>query len=235
MSNYERITDQKVADLIHDLMRNQTLVKVSTADKEFGKLTVITATRGEGLDMCFRIDPPEGLIPLLHQIEAPALHFEFASDDRLPHRFEAQLKEVTREVWLQCPEHIQRYQLRNNFRIKAPANAHAMGRMEDQTIRMPVENISLGGALCHCPNSAKPLIVKDQIMKNLDLFFSFGGESHLVTIERAVVRRLEGRTRPRYFGVAFEFVRVKQDVQKRLVQIIYGLHRDFLKNRLGGR
>jgi PilZ domain len=232
MTSYESITDRRVDELILDLIRNQTLVKVSTLNHAYEKLTVIIAADGEGADLSFKIDPPEGLISALRRDNQTVLKFEFTFNDRLPHRFEAPLREITDEVWLQRPHQIQRYQLRNNFRIKTPANAHAIGRVQDNEIRMIIENISLGGAFCHCPKSAKSMVVKDQIMENLDLFFSFEGASQMVTVEQAVVKRLEGRTRPRHFGVAFEFVKVKPEVQKRLTQIVYDLQRNFLKNRL---
>lgn len=232
MSSFEKISDEKVADLIQALIRKQTLVKVAVPNGDFEQLTVITATRSDGGQRAFQIDPPKGLHAALRQNSCDVLLFEFSTDNRLPHRFESSIKESGEEFWLHFPEHIQRFQLRNNFRIKAPANVHATGFINETKVTMTVDNISLGGLFCHCPNTDKPLIYLGLKMQNLDLVFSFGGERQMLTISRAAVRRVEGRTRPKHFGVAFEFLHMKAEAKKRLTQIIYDLQRDFLKNRL---
>lgn len=229
---YERLTDSKVDELIHDLIKNQTLVKVATTDHAYEKLTVIICARGEGPDLRFQIDPPEGLISALAPDAPDWLEFEFADADCLPHRFEASRKDCLDGMWLKRPDHIRRYQLRNNFRIRPSGNAHAVAQVEGHELCMPVENISLGGVLCHCPNTLKPLLCEDKVLENLALSFSIAGNSLGVTVDRSVVKRIEGRTLPKHFGVALEFVGMKQDVQKRLTQIVYDLQRDFLKNRL---
>ncbi|MFZ1983548.1 MAG: PilZ domain-containing protein [Desulfatitalea sp.] len=233
MSNFEKITGPKVVEIIHELISGKTLVKVSIPKKDFERLTIVIGTRTEGGVLHFQIDPPEGLWMALQKADQPeTLRFEFLDETRLPHRFEAPLNDYDQEIWLQCPEYIQRYQLRNDFRIKAPANAHATALINETELKMHVDNISLGGLYCHCPNSAKAMLFKDQIIENLDLVFTFGGEYQMLSIGRAVVRRLEGRTRQRHFGVAFEFAQMNTEVKKRLTQIIYGLQRDYLKNRM---
>jgi c-di-GMP-binding flagellar brake protein YcgR len=233
MSNFEKITGPKVVEIIDDLITGKTLVKVSIPRHDFERLTIVIGTRSEDDVLYFRIDSPEGLWMAMQQAGQPeTLRFEFLDEGRLPHRFEAPLNTRDQEIWLQCPEYIQRYQLRNDFRIKAPANAHATALINEIELKMHVDNISLGGLYCHCPNSAKAMLFKDQIIENLDLVFIFGGEYQMITIGRAVVRRMDGRTRQRHFGVAFEFMQMNIEVKKRLTQIIYGLQRDYLKSRM---
>jgi c-di-GMP-binding flagellar brake protein YcgR len=233
MSNFEKITGPKVAEIIDELIVSKTLVKLSIPRHDFERLTIVIGTRRENDVLYFQIDSPEGLWAALQQAGQPeTLRFEFLDEGRLPHRFEAPLNVRGLEIWLQCPEYIQRYQLRSDFRIKAPANAHATALINETELKMQVDNISLGGLYCHCPNSAKAMLIKDQIIESLDLVLTFGGEYQMITIGRAVVRRLEGRTRQRHFGVAFEFTLMNGDVKKRLTQIIYGLQRDYLKSRM---
>jgi hypothetical protein len=232
MPNFENITGPKVFDLIQDLIKGKALVKVSIQGKDFERLTVILAIHVETAGIArFQIDPPEGLWLVLRQLRQPILYFEFMSQDRLPHRFEIPLADPDTEGWLPCPRTIKRYQLRNDFRINAPANAYATAIINEAEFKMAIDNISLGGFFCHCPNSAKALLFKDQIIENLSLVFSFGGEYQMLPIGRVVVRRIDGRTRQRHFGVAFEFTLVDDETKKRLVQLVYALQREYLQNR----
>lgn len=233
MSNFEKITGQKIVDLIQDLIKGKTLVKISIHGKDFERLTVLLAIHVEkDRPIRFRIDPPEGLWIALQKLHQPILRFEFLSQDRLPHRFEVPFDDDDDEGWLPCPEVIECYQLRNDSRIKAPVNAYATALINEAEFKMALDNISLGGIFCHCPNSAKALLFKDQIIEGLSLVFTFGGEYQMISIDRAVVRRIAGRTHQRHFGVAFEFAVINAEVKKRLVQLIYGLQCEYLQNRL---
>jgi c-di-GMP-binding flagellar brake protein YcgR len=233
MPDFERLPKEKSAELIGTLVKSRLLVKVAVPKTDFEQLTVVTKTNHEGKSPSFQIDPPAGLLEAIRKKSSQMLFFEFVSDDRLPHRFEASIKQAGgEEVWLDFPNHIQRYQLRNNFRIKAPANANATTLIAETKITMIVDNISLGGVYCHCPNHIKESVALEQCVAEMCLVFSFGGQCHLVTIDQSIVRRIEGRTRPRHFGLAFEFLRIKMEAKQRLTQIVYDLQRDYLRRRV---
>ena len=235
MQNYETIDGPKIGELIRGLIENKTLVHVSVPRTEYERLTLVLDARTEDTGLVFQIDPPEGLLPTLAQNPVKDLYFQFSTPDRLPHRFTAVISRIDgNEIWLRHPEFIQRYQLRRNFRIKAPSNAQATIQIDDRQIKVTVDNISLGGFFCHCPNSVKGLISMDQLIHDVDMFFMIGGESQQATIKRTRVRRLEGRTHPKHFGLALEFVDMDGEMKKHLTQIIYKLQREFLKNRLKG-
>ena len=232
MPDYELISGRKAFDQLIALLEEKTLVKVAIPDHDYEQLTVITDFRDESDGPLFQIDPPKGIHQALRERSTSVLLFEFSNDHRLPHRFEANIKEISHEIWLNAPDVIQRYQLRNNFRLKAPSNVFAVCLIQDNQAKMIVGNISLGGLYCHCPNTFKAAVSLNLKIDNLDLLFSFGGERQVVSIKRAVVRRIEGRTQPKHFGIAFEFLHMKTEAKKRLTQIIYDLQRDFLKSRL---
>ncbi len=233
MSEFETLSDTKIFDLLKDLIKGKTLVKVSIYGGDFERLTLVRGVDFENTDKArFQIDPPEGLWTALKQLPQAILRFEFFSQDRLPHRFEVTFEESYNEGWLPCPQTIRRYQLRNDFRIKTPPNAYATALINETEFKMAMDNISLGGIFCHCPNSAKAFLFKDQIIENLSLVFTVEGEYHMISIGRVVVRRIGGRTRQKHFGVAFEFTQFDAEARKRLVQLIYGFQREFLQNRL---
>lgn len=231
MASYEKVPREKVGGVLDALIRNKTLIKVVAPDIDYERLTIVTeAGRGRGGE-CFQIDPPEGLAEALQKNAIDSLLFEFSTEDRLPHRFEASVKESATQIWLWYPDHIKRFQLRNNFRIKAPDDANATILIGDTKAKMIVENLSLGGIFCHCPNRHKELITNGLQCGSIDMVFNFEGRRQTVSVDKGIVRRLEGRTVARHFGVAFEFTHVKIDAKKRLTGIIYDLQRSYLKNR----
>ncbi len=232
----EQINGQKAAEIIAWLATSHTLIKVSLSAGDYERLTLIIETaQPEGLPV-FQIDPPEGLIDAISEAsldEPMTLQFEFTGEDRLPHRFETPIANISgQNIWLHYPEQIQRLQLRDNFRIKAPSNAELVCTMEDREIRMAVDNVSLGGAFCHCPNVLKLRFSSGMSCDRLELNINLVGGSHTMAIDRAVVRRIEKRVRPRHFGVAFEFTKMKPEPRRQLTKLIYDLHRRFLKNRI---
>ena len=232
----EHLSGPKTAEIIAWLATSHTLIKVSLPVGDYEGLTMIIETDQPEGHPVFQIDPPEGLIDEMSkgsQSEPMMLHFEFAGEDRLPHRFETPVASINAQhLWLHYPAEIQRLQLRDNFRIKAPSNAELVVPMEDRNIHMAVDNISRGGAFCHCSNVLKLRFSMGMSCDRLKLSIHMVGGSHTMAIDRAVVRRIERRVRPKHFGVAFEFTKIRPEARKQLTKIIYDLHRQFLKNRI---
>ena len=235
MPNFEIITEQKAADLIGKLQKKRTFLKVSVPHRSYERLTLITDIKEVDSAPSFQIDLPEGLNATLDRSDngRPTLQFEFYADDQLPHRFESPVLQVVEDgVWLSYPEHIQRYQLRENYRIKAPEGAGLAVRVEETNIRMIVVNISLGGIYCHCPKRMKAQLPVDLQVASVKLDLTVEGEGHSVTIDRAQVRRVERSRRAKHFGIALEFIGIRKQARQKLTQIIYDLQRSFLRKRL---
>lgn len=231
MSSHEKVPREKIGGLLDALIKNKTLIKVMAPEIDYERLTIVTEARRRRGGECFQIDPPEGLAEAVQKNAIDTLSFEFSTEDRLPHRFEASVIESETQIWLWYPDHIKRFQLRNNFRIKAPADANATILIGDTKAKMTVENISLGGIFCHCPNRHKELISDGLQCGTIDMVFNFEGQRQMVSVDKGIVRRVEGRTLARHFGVAFEFTHVKADAKRRLTSIIYDLQRSYLRDR----
>lgn len=233
MPNFENIEGNKISNIFRQLIKQRILVKVFLRKCDFENLTLVTAAQDDGKVQTFRIDAPKGLHAAIAEAETTILSFEFTSTDHVAHRFDAEIDAVSRnDVSLRYPSFIQRRQQRDNFRVKVPSDSHAVVTIEDTQIRMEIENISLGGLYCYCPNRHKQLLSPETELSDMELSFMLKCDCCTIQIQRVQVKRTEPKHRPRHFGVAFEFIQIKRNAKKQLVQQIYELQRVFLQNRL---
>jgi c-di-GMP-binding flagellar brake protein YcgR len=187
----------------------------------------------DGSDPIFDMDPPKGFIGAIADSKAKSIHFEFTSEDRVTHHFDADIKTVTKNnVTLLFPQFIHRHQQRDNFRVKVPFDAYAKLSIDDVELRMAIDNISLGGVFCLCPNKFKSKFNEQQLLNNMELIITLDTQCVIVGIQQVQVNRLEIKPQPKHFGIAFEFRRIKRKDKKVLVQQIYEFQRYFLQNRL---
>jgi c-di-GMP-binding flagellar brake protein YcgR len=233
MSKFENIEGNKLLSIFQQLISQKILVKLFLTNSDFESLTLVTGTQVDGALQIFRIDAPEGLAAAITASSAQKLSFEFTSSDRVTHRFEAEIDGwESNSVNLRFPLIIQRHQQRDNYRVRVPHDSLAIVTIEDAQIRMKIENLSIGGVLCHCLNRHKTMIREDLELTGMQLKLTHKNESCVILIQRLVVKRIEPALRVGHFGVAFEFIQMKKDAKKLLVQQIYELQRSFLQNRL---
>ena len=235
MSKFENIEGNKLISIFHQLISQKILVKLFLTHFDFESLTLVTDTQVDGAFQIFKIDAPDGLAGAIAASSAQKLSFEFTSSDRVTHRFEAEIDAWEgNSVRLRFPLFIQRHQQRDNFRVKVTHDAIAIVTIEDVQIRMKIDNLSIGGALCHCLNRHKPKIREELELRDMQLQLTHKNECCVIPIQRFVVKRIEPAHRVGHFGVAFQFVQMKKEAKKLLVQQIYDLQRAFLQNRLRG-
>lgn len=229
----KNIEGNLLLDLFYRLIREQTLIKVSLPDTAFESLTVLTDLKMEKDAHLFQIDMPEGLISAMQAVDSTAITFEFTGDDRLTHRFEAIFDTVTeKSIWLSMPAAVQRFQMRNNFRIKVHQDSYATIETEEATVRMEIDNLSVGGVYCYCANKHKALMQLENKLEHMKLYITARRDCFLVPIDQVIVKRIEPWMRPKHFGVAFEFIQIQKSTRQLLIRQIYDLQRDFLQGRL---
>jgi c-di-GMP-binding flagellar brake protein YcgR len=233
MTRYENIEGPQLDTLFESLAADRTLVKISLVHGDYESLTVVNQTATENSRNLFTINPPKGLVESIGASKESRLHFEFNSDDGVTHRFNAEIKTVSSDqICLYTPAFIQRHQQRDNFRVRVIFDSFAKLTIEGTEIRMEIENISLGGVYCYCPNKHKALFLERPTIEGLELNIGMPSECYVVPIERAKVNRIESKPRPKQFGIAFEFKRIKSAAKKTLIQQIYELQRQRLQHRL---
>jgi c-di-GMP-binding flagellar brake protein YcgR len=233
MTTFENLNGDKLFLIFQQLVNQKILIKVYLPQVEYESLTLVTDTCDEDRRPIFRIDVPKGLLAAITESKSKQLSFEFTSTDKVSHRFKSDIATIeNKSISLLYPQLIQRHQQRDNFRIKAPYDSNATILVEDKLIRMEIDNISLGGAYCYCPNKYKSTMVQGLELTGMELIFNLKSQSSHIMIQNTAIKRVESRHRPRHFGIAFEFIKIKKDYKKQLVQLIYDLQRAYLQNRL---
>ncbi len=233
MSSYENIEGPKLNTIFSGLASEKTFIKVSVPHSAYESLTVVAQSVKDSSRNLFRIDPPKGLVDTLAQSNASQLHFEFSSKDGVAHHFDSEIKSITAEaVRLHFPSFIQRYQQRDNYRVKVLFESFAKLILSEDELRMEIENLSLGGVYCYCLNRHKSKFEENQSIEGLELYITMPDECYAVPVAKARVNRIEPKPKPKHFGIAFEFTRLERDSKKILVQQIYELQRQRLKHRL---
>ena len=233
MTDYETIDGSKIDNIFEQLILDRTLIKVSLPEMAYENLTLLTDIQEDDKSKIFNIDPPRGLLDCLRQAQTDRLLFEFTGPDQLIHRFEAQpIGSSKSALCMRYPQAIDRYQMRDNFRVKVFSGSYTELEIEDKTIRMEIDNLSLGGVYCICSKTFKPFFENSPRLEDMELTVALKNDSFVANIELVLVNRIETLTRPKYFGIAFEFLKMHKEVRKRLVQHIYELQREFLQTRL---
>jgi c-di-GMP-binding flagellar brake protein YcgR len=233
MSTFENIDGNKLLSIFQLLITQKIFIKVHLPQVDYESLTLVTDTRNEDRQPTFMIDVPKGLHKALAETKSNRLSFEFTSSDKVTHRFISDIETISKSaISLLYPAFIQRHQQRDNFRVKAPYDSHAIVTIDDNKIRMEIDNVSLGGVFCYCQNKYKSLITQGLELTGMELYFTLKNQCVNVSIQRTLIKRIESRHRPKHFGVALEIIRIKRDAKKMLVQQVYELQRAFLQNRL---
>ena len=233
MTTFETIEGLKIDSIFDHLVGERTLVKVSLPRTSYEQLTLVTDVREDQNSKAFRIDPPKGLMDNLRQAHTDRLEFEFTGPDQLLHRFEASATSSSDSaIWFEYPQQIARYQMRDNFRVTLGNNSFAEMKIDDQKVRMEIDNLSLGGAYCLCKKKFKPLFIEASRLKGMTLKIALKNDAFILDIDVVQVKRIEPQKRPKLFGIAFQFIRMQNDVKKKLIRYIYEMQRLYLQTRL---
>ena len=232
MPTFENIDGNRLLTIFQELIRHKILVKVYLPRTDFESLTLIIETNESDRQPIFKIDVPAGLHQALAETKSKRLAFEFNSYDQVTHRFVSVIHAISgRTISLSYPTFIQRHQQRDNFRVRVPSNSFAYLSIDDLDIQMEMENISQGGAYCYCLNKFKPVLTEGMKINELELVFAHKRHQFAVSVQRAVIKRMESSHRPKQFGIAIEFIKIKRHPKLLLVQLIYEMQRSFLQSR----
>lgn len=232
--DYDIIQGRRIGDIFQYLLQNHVLVKVFAGGQEIDRLLLIDEIEQKGgSSFSFKLPLSDELRSELIKGTPNRISFEFKGPDRLPYQGEARLSILGEDhVWLNGPDHLRRYQLRNNFRVYAPRGVQLKTTINKTVVVMEIVNISLGGVFCHVNEEMTDVVKKRKSIRSVDLIFTNQDQCCEVRVQLAEMRRFERRPRAGKAGVSYEFIRIEPEEKKKLIDQIYDLQREHLRGRL---
>ena len=235
MVDKDTIDGPAVHTIIEALQLDQTMIKMQIPARDFHHLTIITNTKQSGQDLYFQIDYPLGFIEAVRGLGEWRFRFEFTGPDQLPYAFKTHGGErENKNIWVRFPEVIERQQKREDFRVSLPYGINIYLTAAEAPWKIRVENLSRGGALGVEKITAKndPLLQAGESIEDFQIRFPRARENKTITVQKAVVKRVDDDTSRKRRFYAFQFTELDKQAETLLVQRIYDLQREFLRRRL---
>lgn len=238
MTEPEKIQYEGILKILKDLQENKILVKIRLKDRDYERLTLITAVNKKRKSPRFMIDYTAEFEKAVAGLDIWRLDFEFTGVDDIKYVFKTTGGEFARgKIWVNFPTVVERYQRRGDFRLEAPAGTRLYFTLNSETYELLVKNVSLGGALGALGSSNKKLDHEfsqrsSQIMENVELtFLDKHKRKKSITIGQAKFNRLERNSVSNNFEFALQFTQIDEENELRLTELIYYFQRDYLRKR----
>jgi len=235
MPDIDIIDGLKILSLMQVLQNDRTLIKLRIPARDFNHLTIVTAVAPIGREAFFQIDYPRGFKEATYGIEEWRLKFEFTGSDNLPYAFATVGGErVGKEVWVKLPDHIERQQKRDDFRLRLPYGTKIYLSAAEAPWKLRIENLSRGGVLGVENITAKSdaLFQEGDTVADIQIHFPKARENKMISIKQATIRRVDKDAGQKRRFYAFQFTEVDRSAETLLVRYIYDLQREFLRRRL---
>ncbi len=237
MDNYGTIRGQKILQTIQYLQDKNVLIKVAVQEASFENVSVLTDTDLKEPNPRFRIDPPEGMRDALQLKKKCSLYCEFNGEDKVLYNFKLPIEDWQGDFWFPLPTEIKRIQRRRNFRLQAPMGTALTLTQLEPPLKLLVVDFSLGGLLCMVETlrdgmDKRRKLFKGRTFNNLDLTFEEEETSVRIRILRARIVRTGRNPNTNHEQYAFEFIAMDRAEEKKLTQVLYGMQRRLLRQRM---
>ncbi len=239
MNDHGKVQDERLTALFNELIEKKVIISIHVIGTAFERLTCITSVEQDSGGSYLLIDRPEGFSQAAGQAEAWNLKFNFNGPDHLEYIFSTCGGELCGpNLKVPLPEYVERLQRRKNFRILTVPGTKLLFAADKVKGVIDLINISLGGAfgiLRKHKSKAhdSSLLAVDQRLHKIGLIFPADKDvdEQLVVVNRAEVRRIEQDKERRLYKYAFEFMDIDKEQKQKLIQAIYHIQRQYLKNR----
>jgi hypothetical protein len=233
-----KVQGERLVGLFNELFDKKVIISIGVVGTGFERLTCIASVEWDSSGRYLLIDQPDEFSQFAGPAETWHLRFNFNGPDQLEYIFSTRGGELSgRNLKIPFPEYVERLQRRKDFRIIAVPGTKLLFAVDQVKGVIDLINISLGGAYGvlrkHKRQAHSSLLVTDQRLYKVGLIFPADKEvdEQLVVINRAEVRRIEHDKERRLYKYAFEFMDVDKEQKQILIQAIYHLQRQYLKNR----
>lgn len=235
----DTISGDAIVEILNELIRSRTLVRVKLIGKDYEQVTLIHAIRTRKGERYFLIENPIELKDVLIDYSGLPFLFEFNNLDGVPYCFTTLGDWMEdEEIWLRFPETIERRQQRKNFRIEAPPNTFLYFTFRERKHTLTVVNLSLGGslgALIRIENDPGGLEISvGDVIQNMKLVFRKSPLIQQFIIVQGKIVRMEKHPSLGSTCLAFEFIKMDKENERKLTEIIFELQRQILRQRIRG-
>ena len=238
MKNRIKISGTNVKNIIEQLYKNKSFIKIKLPNSDCEILSVVTNLRVFNNKSFIAIDQtPDFMAALTINNDSKELFIEFSGEDGISYDFKSNNLELDYDsIWIEFPEFVYRYQKRDDFRVSTPDGAKII--MADNTLnsRFSLVDISLGGALIKSikkkqDHSGNLRFSIGETLDNFKLVIPLKAETVEINIKEAqVVRSFRQKKIFIYYGLYFNCVNSTE--KQTLVKVIYEIQRFFLANRI---
>lgn len=165
------------------------------------------------------------------------LGLEFTDRNNVPHRCEVDGFRLNRkDIWLQIPATIERYQRRKIFRLEAPSGSELSLNIKGIDCSLLLIDVSISGALGLMTHlSSKPdspiLGRQGQTIADAVLIFPTHSGPERILISECTIRRLETHAVTGKMQYALEFTAIDECNEELLTKMIYKFQREYLRRR----
>ena len=237
MDDYGKIRGAKVAQTFQYLLDRKILIKIAVKGASFENVSVLTDIDLDSPTPRFCIDPPEGMRDALQLKKKCALYCEFNGEDKVLYNFSLAIEDWHGDFWFPLPAEIERIQRRRNFRLQAPMGTVLTLRQLEPPVKLLVVDFSLGGLLCmveslRAGKDKRRQLFKGRTLNNIDLTFEEAEKTVLIRIRRARIVRTGRNPNTNHEQYAFEFIAIDRAEEKKLTQVLYGMQRKLLRQRV---
>lgn len=238
MSDAQKIIGEDIFDLLENLKKNRTLLRIQFANSDFGGLTLIIDIHKDKKKPRFQIDHPPGFIEMVEKADDFNLLFEFSGDDNLQYSFKTAGVDISNNIiWINFPDYIERLQRRNDFRLIVPGGTKLHLESEQIQHEMTVINISLGGLLgayatFRDKSEKRHIFEVGNILTNLSLIFPYKNDYSCVKIKESEVKRIAPDSRYKQIFYALQFLSIDKIEKEKLVTLLYEYQAQLLRDRL---
>jgi c-di-GMP-binding flagellar brake protein YcgR len=238
MDSAEKITGEKIEEILLQLIVNKTFIQSYFPKTDDGELTVVSEIKSFKSLSYLVFDQPKHLKGLSDGEKADIVEFQFMGKDNLLYTFSSSLfKILNNEIWVHFPSEILKHQRRNFFRLSVPVGTRLHFSINNIPVKMIVSNISLGGTFgtlisSYVPGREDFFLQNDELIENLELTFPGSKNEAPIRIRKAMVTRREMNNASGDFHYAIEFIDMAPTEERILTTTIYKIQGQYLKSRL---
>ena len=235
MKNIDKIFGSQIVDILKELQRDKTLIRMYIKDEEHEYLVIIEGVRTLFVFSRFLIYCSREFLETVAENQSRKIFFEF-SKESIKYIFKTSITKVDGDkIWFKFPEFIEKYQRRMNFRVDVPSETKFFCEVESKQCTLEVLNISSGGFLLCDDKSGESDICFEpgEVLNNVEFVFpNFEEKIEEVQVHKIEIIRSEKsiKNRCRYYAV--KIIEINYKEEEKLSQAVLSLQRYALRSKI---